>query len=76
MKTRIKWGNLVRAFLFIGSLLVIIHDFYMVTISQFITGNMVGFTFIGLITLIAAIMILIDNGNKLKKELALTSSTK
>ena len=76
MKTKIRWGNLVRAFLFIGSLLVIIHDFYMVTISQFITGNMVGFTFIGLITLIAAIMILIDNGNKLKKELALTSSAK
>ena len=76
MKTKIRWGNLVRAFLFIGSLLVIIHDLYMVTISQFVTGNMVGFTCFGLITLIAAIMILIDNGNKLKKELALTSSNK
>ena len=76
MKTRIKWGNLVRAFLFIGSLLVIIHDFYMVTISQFVTGNMVGFTCFGLITLIAAIMILIDNGNKLKKELVSASPIK
>lgn len=76
MKTKIRWGNLVRAFLFIGSLLVIIHDLYMVTISQFVTGYMVGFTCLGLITFIAAIMILIDNGNKLKKELALTSSTK
>lgn len=76
MKTKIRWGNLVRAFLFIGSLLVIIHDLYMVTISQFVTGYMVGFTCLGLITFIVAIMILIDNGNKLKKELVRASSTK
>lgn len=76
MKRVIKWGNLVNAFLFVGSLLVVLHDLYMVTISELFTGYLVGFTWFGLGTFIAAIVILISSSNELKKELARTSSNK
>lgn len=76
MKRVIKWGNLVNAFLFVGSLLVVLHDLYMVTISELFTGYLVGFTWFGLGIFIAAIVILISSFNELKKELALTSSNK
>lgn len=54
---RIKWLNVLKIVGFIGCLALIIHDFYMITVYSWIHSVSVGFTWFGLGTFIAAIMI-------------------
>lgn len=56
-KRKINWLAVIEAILFLGSLAVIIHDFYMVTIYSWIHSTLVGWTWFGLGTLFIAFMI-------------------
>ena len=51
---KVKWLNVIKALVFIACVGLVIHDFYMVAISQFFTGVMVGWTMFGFITFIMA----------------------
>ena len=49
---RIKWGNVIKAIGFVFCIGMILYDTYMLTIGSWINGEMVGFTWLGLITYI------------------------
>lgn len=50
-KLKIKWGNVFKALIFVFCVGMILHDFYMLTIYSFITGNFCSLTWFGVITL-------------------------
>lgn len=54
---KIKWLNVLKVLGLIGCLALIVHDLFMVTIYGWITSNMVGWTWFGLATFVATIMI-------------------
>ena len=56
-KRKINWLAVIEAILFLGSLAVIIHDFYMVTVYSWIHSITVGWTWFGLGTLFIAFMV-------------------
>ena len=56
-KRKINWLGVIEAILFLGSLAVIIHDFYMVTVYSWIHSITVGWTWFGLGTLFIAFMV-------------------
>ena len=49
---KIKWGNVVKAVIFIGCMAVVLHDVYMLTIGSMISGNLYGWSLLGLTTFI------------------------
>lgn len=53
---KIKWLNVLKIVGFIGCLALIVHDLFMITIYSWVTSTTVGWTWIGLATLAAAIM--------------------
>ena len=53
---RIKWLNVLKIIGFIGCLALIVHDLFMVTVYGQITSNMVGWTWFGFATFVAALM--------------------
>lgn len=56
-KLKIKWGNVFKALIFVFCVGMILHDFYMLTIYSFITGNLCSLTWFGVITLLINIII-------------------
>lgn len=56
-KLKIKWGNVFKALIFVFCVGMILHDFYMLTIYSFITGNFCSLTWFGVITLFINIII-------------------
>lgn len=56
-KLKIKWGNVFKALIFVFCVGMILHDFYMLTIYSFITGNLCSLTWLGVITLFINIII-------------------
>lgn len=50
-KLKIKWGNVFKALIFVFCVGMILHDFYMLSIYSFITGNFCSLTWFGVITL-------------------------
>lgn len=56
-KLKIKWGNVFKALIFVFCVGMILHDFYMLTIYSFITGNLCSLTWFGVITLFINIII-------------------
>ena len=56
-KRKINWLAVIEAILFLGSLAVIIHDFYMVTVYSWIHSITVGWTWFGLGTLFIDFMV-------------------
>lgn len=54
---KVKWLNVLETLLFLGSLAVIIHDLFMVTVYSWFTSQLVGWTWFGLATFILAIAI-------------------
>lgn len=54
---KVKWLNVLEALLFLGSLAVIIHDLFMVTVYSWFTSQLVGWTWFGLATFMLAIAI-------------------
>lgn len=49
-KRRIKWGNVFKALILIACLAFMLHDFWMLTFHSWFTGELVGWTWYGLIT--------------------------
>lgn len=49
-KRRIKWGNVFEALIFIACIILILHDFWMLTVHSWITGEVLGWTWYGIIT--------------------------
>ena len=47
MKRKIKWKNVIKLNVMLICLLIVIRDIYMVSISQFFTGELVGWTWYG-----------------------------
>lgn len=56
-KLKIKWLNVIKLILFVFCVYMILHDLYMITIHNYITGNMYGYTWLGFITFILLVMI-------------------
>jgi 1,4-dihydroxy-2-naphthoate octaprenyltransferase len=51
MKTiKIKWNNIFKFLIMIVCLCVVLYDFYVVSISQFFTGELVGWSWFGFIS--------------------------
>lgn len=50
MKKRIKWGNIIKTIIFLFSLFIVINDIYIMFISQYFTGKLATWTYIGFIT--------------------------
>lgn len=55
-KKKIKWGNVGKAIIFLFCIGLILHDFYMLTIHSFVTGQYCGWTWLGFITFWIAVM--------------------
>ena len=56
-KIKIKWGNVIKAIIFLFCVGLMLHDFYMVSISCFFTGQEVCLTWYGLATLLLAMAV-------------------
>lgn len=57
-KIKIKWKNIFKFIIMLLCLGIVLHDFYMVSISQFFTGQMVGWSWFGFITFFIALFTL------------------
>jgi len=49
-KLKVKWKNVIKLLLFIFCVSIILHDIYMLTVHSWITGNLYGWTWVGLLT--------------------------
>lgn len=56
-KRKIKWSNVFKLIIMLACFILVIHDLYMVGFSQFFTGEMVGWTWFGFSSFIAAFYI-------------------
>lgn len=54
-KFKIKWKNVSLAVILLMCIGLILHDIFMITIYSWITGNLYGWTWLGLLTFILAI---------------------
>ncbi|MBQ7307317.1 MAG: hypothetical protein IJW82_02210 [Clostridia bacterium] len=54
-KLKIKWKNVSLAVILLMCIGLILHDIFMITIYSWITGNLYGWTWLGLLTFILAI---------------------
>lgn len=51
-RLKIKWINVIKLILLIISILVILHDTYMLTLASWFTGKLYSFSWFGLMTFI------------------------
>lgn len=51
-RLKINWLNVIKLIVFIICVSMIIHDLYLLTIYSFITGNLYGWSWFGLLTFI------------------------
>lgn len=51
-RLKIKWINVIKLILLIISILVILHDMYMLTLASWFTGKLYSFSWFGLMTFI------------------------
>lgn len=51
-KLKIKWGNIALLGVLLLCAYIVIHDMFMLTIYSWITGQMLGWTWLGFITFI------------------------
>lgn len=56
-RIKIKWKNVALAIVFLICAYVVLHDMFMLTIYSWITGQMVGWTWLGFLTFILAIAV-------------------
>lgn len=54
---KIKWKNVIKLLIMLACICIVIHDIYMVSFSQFFTGNLVGWTWFGFISFIIAFIV-------------------
>lgn len=75
-KRKINWINIILALVFLICCYLVIHDLYIILIKPIITSYLTGWTWLGLITFIIALVFAIfifdyfvDYYNKNKKDL-------
>lgn len=56
-RKKIRWGNVIKAIALLICIGVIVKDIYMLTLYSFITGNYVGFSWLGLVTSVSCFLI-------------------
>lgn len=56
-KRKIKWKNVLAFALLIGSIAMILHQFYILVIYPVLTGHLTGLTYTGLLVMILVILI-------------------
>ncbi len=54
MKRKIKWNNVIKLIVMLICLVIVLRDMYMVSISQFFTGELVSWTWFGFLTFITS----------------------
>ena len=54
-KVKVKWNVLIKLIMFIGCVLLILHDCYMMTIYRWINNSGVQITWFGFVTLLLAV---------------------
>lgn len=69
MKRRIKWNNVIRTLIFVLALYVVIHDTYVVFISQYFTGYLATWTYFGFVTFGFCLYCVISYCEDFKKEM-------
>lgn len=75
-KLKIKWGNVFKALVFVFCVGMILHDFYMLTIYSFITGNLCSLTWFGVITLFINIIIANEIYEDFEEQIEKTPTTR
>lgn len=75
-KTKIKWGNVLKAVVFLFSAYMILHDLYMISIYPIISGNYCGLTGFGLLVLITNFMIVGFICEDFEEQIEKTSTTR
>lgn len=75
-KRKIKWGNVEDLILFIVGTSVVVHDLYTIVFSQFVSGYLASWTWLGFGIFCISFYAMITSYENLKKELAGTSSCK
>ena len=53
-KIKIKWNNVIKLIVMLICLVIVVRDMYMVSISQFFTGELVGWTWFGFLTFLTS----------------------
>lgn len=56
---KIKWSNILKFIVLISSLLLIIHDIFMITVYGWVTNNMASWTWFGFVTFVLAVVVVI-----------------
>ncbi|HIS62322.1 MAG TPA: hypothetical protein IAC14_08795 [Candidatus Scybalomonas excrementigallinarum] len=59
-KRKLNWGKFGLFILMIGMVVVIIGDFYKLTIKPFFTGELTGYSMFGLITLVGLLIAIVN----------------
>ena len=49
---KVKWKNVIKLLILLLSIIVILHDLYMLTFASWISGQLYGWTWYGLLTFI------------------------
>lgn len=49
-RLKIKWNNIALLVILLLCAYIVIHDLFMITIYSFVTNNLIGWTWYGLIT--------------------------
>lgn len=75
-KIKIKWGNVLKAVVFLFSAYMILHDLYMINIYPIISGNYCGLTGFGLLVLITNFMIVGFIYDDFEEQIEKTSTTR
>lgn len=78
-KRKIKWGNVIKAIILLICLAVLIKDIYMLTLHSFITGEYVGFSYLGLFISMYCLIItlaIIENFDDQIEKMSSTRNTK
>lgn len=59
-KRKLNWGKFGLFILMLGMGVVLVGDFYKLTIRPFITGELTGYTMFGLITVVALVIAIVN----------------
>ena len=68
-RKKVKWLNVFKLVVLVASIILVIHDLWLVGFSCFFTNELVGFTWLGLITHIMAWFIIATIIEDFKEEI-------
>lgn len=65
---KLRWNNIIKSFIFLITLYIVIHDIYIIFISQYFTGYLATWTYVGFITFAFSLYYTIDFIEEFKKD--------